>query len=183
MPRNRPASQFKTNRFLKDHAMKPIAKLFLTCAAAASLSAPVLPLAAQERPSPVVLAGDVKAVKTITEADGKQRTELVDPQTIVPGDRLVFGTDYSNTGNEAVTNFTVTNPLPEAVRLAPDAEAGLSVSVDGGKTWGTLAALTLANADGTTRAATHADVTHVRWVLESIAPGARGRLTYPAIIR
>ena len=163
--------------------MKPITKFFLSCAAAASFAVPALPLAAQDRPSPVVLAGDVKAVKTITEADGKQRTKLVDPQTVVPGDRLVFGTDYSNTGNEAVTNFTVTNPLPEAVRLAPDADAGLSVSVDAGKTWGMLAALTITNTDGTTRAATHADVTHVRWVLESIAPGASGRLTYPAIIR
>lgn len=163
--------------------MKPITKLFLACAAAASLAVPTLPLAAQDRPSPVVLSGDVKAVKTITEADGKQRIELVDPQTIVPGDRLVFGTDYANSGSEAVTNFTVTNPLPEAVRLAPDADPALSVSVDGGKTWGTLATLTIPNADGTTRAAAHTDVTHVRWVLESIAPGASGRLTYPAIIR
>lgn len=163
--------------------MKPITKLFLACAAAASLAVPTLPLAAQDRPSPVVLSGDVKAVKTITEADGKQRIELVDPQTIVPGDRLVFGTDYANSGSEAVTSFTVTNPLPEAVRLAPDADPALSVSVDGGKTWGALATLTIPNADGSTRAATHADVTHVRWVLESIAPGASGRLTYPAIIR
>jgi uncharacterized repeat protein (TIGR01451 family) len=163
--------------------MKSITKLFLAAAAAASLAVPALPLAAQDRPSPVVLSGDVKVVKTITEADGKQRIELVDPVTIVPGDRLVFGTDYANQGDEAVTNFVVTNPLPEAVRLAPDADPALSVSVDGGKTWDKLAALTVANTDGTTRPATHADVTHVRWVLESIAPGSVGRLTYPAIIR
>lgn len=163
--------------------MKPITKLFLACAAAASLAVPTLPLAAQERPSPVVLAGDVKVVKTITEADGKQRIELVDPDTIVPGDRLVFGTDYANKGSEPVTGFTVTNPLPDAVRLAPDADPALDVSVDGGKTWGRLAALSVTSPDGTTRPATHADVTHVRWVLDSIAPGASGRLTYPAIIR
>lgn len=160
--------------------MKTISKLVLACAA---MAMPVLPLAAQGNPSPITLSGDVKAVKTVTDADGKERIELVDPTTIIPGDRLVFGTDYANKGAEAVTNFVVTNPLPAAVRLAPDADPALELSVDGGKTWGVLAALTIANSDGTSRLATHADVTHVRWVLASIAPGASGRLTYPAIIR
>ena len=160
--------------------MKTISKLVLACAA---MAMPVLPLAAQGDSSPITLSGDVKAVKTVTDADGKERTELVDPTTIIPGDRLVFGTDYANKGAEAVTNFVVTNPLPAAVRLAPDADPALELSVDGGKTWGVLATLTIANSDGTSRPATHADVTHVRWVLASIAPGASGRLTYPAIIR
>ncbi|MBU7579343.1 MAG: hypothetical protein KAF27_02570 [Porphyrobacter sp.] len=163
--------------------MKTISKLALACAAIASLALPVLPAAAQGAPGPITLNGDVKAVKTVTDADGKERTELVDPTTIIPGDRLLFGTDYANTGTEAVTNFVVTNPLPGAVRLAPDADPALEVSVDGGKTWGLLSALTLTNSDGTPRPATHADVTHVRWVLASIAPGDKGRLTYPAIIR
>ena len=163
--------------------MKTISKLVLACAAMASLAMPVLPAAAQGNGSPITLSGDVKAVKTVTDADGKERTELVDPTTIIPGDRLVFGTDYANKGAEAVSNFVVTNPLPAAVRLAPDADPALDVSVDGGKTWGALATLSMTNPDGTTRPATHADVTHVRWVLASIAPGASGRLTYPAIIR
>ena len=157
----------------------------IALAAAAALALPLSPLAAQsEQPAnPVSLSGDVKAVKVITYADGTERTELTTPTTIVPGDRLMFGTDYANNGTEAVTNFTVTNPLPAAVRLAPDADPALDLSVDGGATWGVLSALKVANPDGTSRPATHADVTHVRWVLESIAPGAKGRLTYPAIIR
>ncbi|UYV15801.1 hypothetical protein [Porphyrobacter sp. ULC335] len=160
--------------------MKSLTKLML--AVAATLALPAVPLGAQNT-SQVALTGDVKAVKVVTDADGKERTELVDPTTIVPGDRLVFGTDYANKGADAVTNFTVTNPLPAAVRLSPEADPALELSVDGGKTWGVLGALTIANSDGTSRPATHADVTHVRWVLASIAPGASGRLTYPAIIR
>ncbi len=162
--------------------MKTLTTLMFTAAAAAALAMPALSLAA-ETASPITLNGDVKAVKVVTEADGRERTELVEPTAIVPGDRLVFGTDYANKGGEAVTNFVVTNPLPAAVRLAPDADATLEVSVDSGKTFGALSALTIANPDGTTRPATHADVTHVRWVLASIDPGASGRLTYPAIIR
>lgn len=149
----------------------------------AALAFASMPLQAQQPASPVTLSGDVKAVKIVTEADGSERTELVAPGTIVPGDRLIFGTDYANSGSEPVTNFNVTNPLPAAVRLAPDADPALTVSVDGGKTWGRLDELRVVAADGTARPATHADVTHVRWVLASIAPGEKGRLTYPAIIR
>lgn len=164
--------------------MKTIAKLVLACAAAAALAVPAVPLAAQDTASPIAFTADVKAEKTITGADGKTRIELVEPTTIVPGDRLVFGTDYTHRGTEPVTNFSITNPLPEAVRLAPDADPALDVSVDGGKTFGRLATLTMTEAGGTTtRPAAHADVTHVRWVLPTIAPGQTGRLTYPAIIR
>ena len=159
--------------------MNAFSKLML---AAAALALPVLPLAAQND-NAIALTGDVKAEKIVTDADGKERVALVEPTAIVPGDRLVFGTDFANNGADTVTNFVVTNPLPAAVRLAPDADAALEVSVDGGKVFGALAALTITSSDGTTRPATHADVTHVRWVLASIAPGASGRLTYPAIIR
>ncbi|MBD2841893.1 hypothetical protein [Erythrobacter rubeus] len=133
--------------------------------------------------TPVELSGDVLLAKTVSDASGVERIELVEPDLIVPGDRLVFGTMYKNSSAEAVTNFTVTNPLPEAVRLAPDADAELVVSVDGAKTWGILANLTIVSANGAERSAIHADVTHVRWTLDAIAPGESGRLEYQAIIR
>lgn len=139
------------------------------------------PLAAQEKA--VTLSGDVMLERQTTDASGAQTTERVEPTTIVPGDRLVFGTDYTNTSAETVENFIVTNPLPAAVRLAPDARADLTVSVDGGATWGALADLSVAVEDGTPRPADHADVTHVRWTLASVAPGSSGRVEYPAIIR
>ncbi|MEP0390914.1 MAG: hypothetical protein ABJ205_06260 [Erythrobacter sp.] len=148
-------------------------------AVSAALASPAL---AQEA-DPVSLSGDVKAVVNSVDDEGNSITQLVEPSTIVPGDRLVFGTDYSNTGEEPVKNFVVTNPLPGPVRLASDADADLTVSVDGGKTWGILAGLNVTLEDGTSRTAQHADVTHVRWILAEIAPGESGRLEYPAIIR
>lgn len=160
--------------------MKIVANIALSLAIALISLAPVH---ARQPDGPITLNGDVKAVKVVINSDGKERSELVEPTAIVPGDRLVFGTDYANKSADTVTNFVVTNPLPAAVRLAPDADPTLEVSVDGGKAFGTLAALRIANSDGTTRPATHADVTHVRWVLAAIPSGAAGRLTYPAIIR
>lgn len=141
-----------------------------------------LPVGAQAQ-NPVTLSGDVKAVETSVDASGNEVTKLVEPDVIVPGDRLIFGTEYANNGAEPADNFVVTNPLPAAVRLAPDADPDLTVSVDGGNSWGMLSELTVAGEDGTTRAATPSDVTHVRWTLAQIAPGESGRLEYPAIIR
>lgn len=157
--------------------MKTIAKII-----AAVMLMSAAPLAAQGA-NPVTLAGDVMAVEVSQDEAGNEVVRLVEPAVIVPGDRLVFGTDFANTGAEAVENFVVTNPLPAAVRLAPDADPELVVSVDAGANWGKLEALTVTGDDGSSLTATHEDVTHVRWTLASIAPGQTGRLEYPAIIR
>ncbi len=158
--------------------MKLLGKI---CAALMVIAIPAAPAFAQD--NAIELSGDVMAVKSSTDAAGNETTELVEPTVIVPGDRLIFGTDYTNSSDETVTNFVVTNPLPSAVALAVDADSALIVSVDGGQNWGVLSALTVSSEDGASRSAQHADVTHVRWTLASVAPGESGRLEYPAIIR
>ena len=152
--------------------------LFISVLATAAGTAP---LSAQDRA--ISLSGSVMHETVSLDASGKEVTKLVEPNTIVPGDRLIFGTDYNNGSDEAVDNFVVTNPLPPAVRLAPDADTTLIVSVDGGKSFGTLSQLSVMAEDGGSRPAVQADVTHVRWTLPSVAPGESGRLEYPAIIR
>ena len=154
------------------------AKLF---APVLALAATAAPLAAQD--SAMTLRGDVMLEQTVADETGNTTVRLVEPNTIVPGDRLVFGTEYANTSAETVENFVVTNPLPAAVRLAEDAPADLIVSVDGGSDWGQLSQLSVAGEDGTSRPASHADVTHVRWTLALVAAGESGRLEYPAVIR
>ncbi|WP_259961502.1 hypothetical protein [Tsuneonella litorea] len=139
---------------------------------------PGTPLLAQ--PQSVELKGDVKVVRVVGEGDEKHE-ELQEPTRVVPGDRLAFSTRYINSGAEPAEDFVVTNPLPSAVMLAED--GSFDVSVDGGKTYGHLASLEVANGDSGSRPATLADVTHVRWTLARIAPGAQGSLTYFAVVR
>ncbi len=115
---------------------------------------------AQAQESPIKLEADVKAVVETIDENGQSRVELAKPGTIVPGDRILFGTNYTNTGTEPAENFTMTNPLPGQVRLAPDADPELIVSVDAGTTWGRLTELLVSEEDGTTRPARHGDVTH-----------------------
>ena len=137
---------------------------------------------AAEAAYPVTLHGTVQLEKTVSE-NGVDKQVLSEPKVVVPGDLLLFSTDYQNTGAKAVTNFVITNPLPSAVTLAADGAGAFDVSVDGGKTWGTLVALKVADGKGGTRPAQASDVTHVRWSIASIAPGASGTVSYHAIVR
>lgn len=140
------------------------------------------PAQAAPNPQPVELTGEVKLDRIIIE-NGAEKHVLADPEVVVPGDRLVFRTTYNNAGSQPVKDFILTNPVPGGVMLAPEGAEALLVSVDGGKNWGRLSGLALAGEAGASRPATAADVTHLRWVIPQIAPGARGAVTYNAIVR
>jgi uncharacterized repeat protein (TIGR01451 family) len=119
--------------------------------------------------------GDVKG------ADGKFK--LVTPDKVVPGDTLVFITSYSNSGATPVSDFVIVNPVPASVKLSSESAARLEVSVDGGKHFGMLSALTVPDANGNPRAATSDDVTHLRWTITRLAQGQTGRAVYSATVR
>lgn len=140
------------------------------------------PTVAFAAPGQVSMVGDVKIEKVVTE-NGTTRTVLVEPKVVVPGDRLLFTTRYVNGGTGPVQNFVVTNPLPGAVTLVAESGHGYAVSVDGGKTWGALAALKVSDGKGGHRAASAADVTHLRWIIPTIAAGSSGKVEYHATVR
>jgi len=131
---------------------------------------------------PITLHGAVQLEKRVVE-NGAERLTLEEPKVVVPNDKLLFTTTYVNTGATKVENFVVTNPLPSAVMLASEGTEDLAVSIDGGKTYGALATLMMVDAQGTKRPAQASDVTHIRWTLAVVAPGASGKLTYRAIVR
>ena len=151
----------------------------LAAAAALAIGAGVVSPAFAQTPA-VELKGDVKVVRQVTE-NGRTSEKLEEPNQVLPGDKLVFTTRYKNGGAEPATDFVVTNPLPAPVKLAK--VDSFEVSVDGGKTFGALAALKAAGADGKPRSAELGDVTHVRWRVASIAPGASGEVKYFAEVR
>lgn len=152
----------------------------LVIAAAGALLGMGSPTVAFAQGQAVTLKGEVKVVRQSTE-NGQTRETLEDPNQVLPGDRLVFTTRYRNGGSQPATDFVVTNPLPAPVKLAR--VDGFEVSVDGGKSFGALETLKVANADGSQRAAALGDVTHVRWRVASIAAGASGEVKYFAEVR
>ncbi len=156
-------------------------KSFTGSVALMAMAGPAL-AAAQPEPSPVTLKGDVMLEKTVTE-NGVSTVQLAEPKVVIPGDHLLFTTRYRNEGAQPVTNFVVTNPLPSAVALSIEGAQGTEVSVDGGKTWGQLGTLKVSGSAGSERAATAGDVTHIRWTIPAIAPGASGEVQYHGIVR
>lgn len=154
-------------------------RIFATFAAMLAMQLTASAALAQSQQA-VTLSGDVMVMRTVEE-NGAQKTVLEPPSQVIPGDRLVFTTRYTNTSAETVADFVVTNPLPAPVMLAED--GSFEVSVDGGKSFGKLAALSVTLEDGADRPAELADVTHIRWTLARLTPGEQGSLSYFAVIR
>lgn len=160
--------------------MKKTGRIFAILSALAAMVA--TPAFAQEERA-VNLSGDVMVVKTTAVEGAEPKVELVQPTSVLPGDLLIFRTNYKNVSDQVVENFVVTNPLPSAVKLAPDAEPDLQVSVDGGESFAVLSNLTVEAEDGTSQPAAASDVTHLRWVIARIESGEGGQITFYAIVR
>ncbi len=129
------------------------------------------------------LEGSAYLIINEVNDQGIPLVKLVAPEPVVPGDRLLFATSYENRSGRAVTNFVVTNPIPDSVQLSPDPNPGLIVSVDGGATWGVLRDLSVPDGKGSSRAASASDVTHLRRIIAEIAPNAIGQVEYVASVR
>ncbi len=150
---------------------------------AAAATAMAAPLAAQAS-NQVALDSNVFVERQEIDANGKSRVTLEEPKLVVPGDNLVFVLKYQNKGSKAATNFVVTNPLPSAIRFQGSSDAAARVSVDGGRSWGTLADLSVREKDGSVRSARMDDVTHVRWVIaQPIPAGGAGKLMFRGIVK
>ena len=145
-----------------------------------ALIAPAAAMAASD----VSLDSDVFVERVKQDSSGKRSTVLEPPKVVTPGDKLVFVLAYKNGGAKPATDFVVTNPIPDAVAFAGAEGDGALMSVDGGKSWGALAALKVKQSDGTLRPALPADVTHVRWSFgKAIAAGAGGKLSFRGIVK
>lgn len=144
--------------------IQPVAPV---AALAAALAAAATALPAHAAPT-VSLESDVYVEKA-----GESRRVVEPAARLRRGDRVVTIVTWKRAG---AGSFTVTNPLPRTVEFEGSADGDEQVSVDGGRTWGQLAALRVG-----TRTAVPQDVTHVRWRVATPAP--QGRIAYSAIVR
>ena len=132
----------------------------------------------------VALKSTVYVARAVTDAQGVKKNQLFPPDRVVPGEALVIMLEYRNNGAKPATNFVINNPIPGAVSYTSVEQPWAVVSIDGGKTYGSLATLKVANGDGTLRAALPADVTHVRWKFaQAIAPATGGRVMFYGTVK
>lgn len=141
-------------------------------------------------PSVALAAGEIGVVsemfveKTVVQPNGTPKTLLVTQKSGPPGTRLLFTHSYHNASKVPVANFGMTNPMPAGVDFFGSDDASATVSVDGGKNWGSLGTLKVRGADGALRAARPEDVTHVRWALKTPIPaGGAGKLSFHGVVK
>ena len=161
-----------------------LAALALLAVAPLALGAPV----SQAADSPIVVKTVAEKEQVVRLADGTTQTKLVPAQPVVPGDQVVYTVTFQNVGTEAATDVAIVNPVPEHTAYVPGSAGGpgtdVQFSVDGGRTYATADQLKVRGADGTERAATAADYTHVRWVLKNaLTPGAIAFARYRVVVK
>jgi len=132
----------------------------------------------------VALTSEVFVERAVTDANGATRVALEAPGVVTPGDRLVFVLSYRNNGGAPASDFVVSNPIPDSVVFDGTESPGAVYSVDGGRNWGALSALTVRGADGSSRPATFADVNSVQWrFAQPIPAGADGQLRFRGVVK
>lgn len=116
--------------------------------------------------------------KEVKAEDGTVSRKLVPVARVVPGDEVVYEITYKNQATEAATGVAIDNPVPEAVTFLQATNPPSEVSVDKGETFGNLGDLRVEGEDGQVRPARPADITHLRWTIATLAPGAEGAIRY-----
>ncbi|HWV59344.1 MAG TPA: hypothetical protein VN034_01730 [Sphingopyxis sp.] len=160
-----------------------IGKVGNILAAAALLACSAGPAAAQDTGA---LTSKIELEKSTPAADGQPANKTyVAPDVVVPGDRVRVTLTFTNKGAAAASGVNLVNPIPEGLAFDDtDDSAGFGVSIDGGKNFGPLAALTVPVAAGAPRPAAATDVTHVRWLWpDAIAPGASRSVAFFGRVR
>lgn len=111
------------------------------------------------------------------------------PETVPqPGVALVYTVRFRNSGKGPVDGVRITKPVPPEVRYVAGSASGpgcdVLFSVDGGRTFGQPAELSVRGADGALRPAGPEDYTHIRWrLLTPLAAQATGFVRFRALAR
>jgi uncharacterized repeat protein (TIGR01451 family) len=116
----------------------------------------------------VELTTDMYEVLEVKQANGKSKIEWVEPDNIIPGDKVGYRISVNNPGAEEAGDLVINNPVPENTVYvsgsARGANSNIEFSVDGGNQYGAPAELFISK-EGTKLPATAKDYTHVRWTL------------------
>lgn len=123
----------------------------------------------------------------VEEENGETTTQLIEAQSVVPGEKVVYTITFRNVGDAAAENVVITNPISESLTyVAGSASNGsmrVEFSTDGGKSFGIASELRVVD-NGVERPATTQDYTHVRWIMQSeLEVGAEGSASFAAVLQ
>lgn len=106
----------------------------------------------------------------------------IEPANILNrGDNVVLVLDWRT--QHQSDGFVLTSPIPDTLKFQRSSRDYQEVSVNGGKNWGQIGQLRIAQGGGW-RYATPEDVTHIRWrISANKATRGSGRVTFRALVR
>ena len=142
----------------------------------------------QASTKPVTITSQVNELIMQLDTQGQEQLVAIAPDSIVPGDRILYTTYFQNNGTQPSDNITITNPIPQQVSYLADTAWGencnIVFSADGGKTWGKPEQLTVRMTDGQLRAAQAGEYTHIRWQYQSaLAAQQNSQVSYQAKLK
>lgn len=135
----------------------------------------------------IELKNEVQMEQDYTDAQGRKATHLVSPGKVVPGNEVIYTITATNACDQPVANVVINNPVPEYMSYVANSAMGtgtdITYSLDG-KSFARLDALTVRNADGSTRAPRADEVKSIRWVYSAaINPGQSGFVRFRATVK
>lgn len=154
--------------------LKNLAILTTALSASLLLSVPAVAMTASQK---------VEVERQVTQPNGDVLIVTEAPNTVVPGDTLIYTVDFHNDKEEITENFRIDMPVPTEVTYiegtAVRDDAVVLYSVDGGLRYEARNVLTVETAEGETRSAVAEDITHIRWTLSrDVMPGDRGEIKF-----
>jgi uncharacterized repeat protein (TIGR01451 family) len=162
------------------HTLTRIALLPLSLLAAMNVQA-------QAAKNCIELKNDAQLEQQVTDAQGNKTTKLVAPGKVLPGNEVIYTITASNVCDKAATNVVINNAVPEHMTYVMNSAMGVGTdmvfSLDG-TSFAKLEALTVKNADGSTRAARAEDIKAIRWTYSTaINPGQSGFVRFRATVK
>jgi uncharacterized repeat protein (TIGR01451 family) len=148
----------------------------------------LLSLAAYAQQGSIRLKNEVFKEIEVTAAGGRKEHKLVPPGKALPKDEIVYITSFSNVGDRPATDIEIINPVPNNSLYKDGSAFGagtdIGFSVDGGKSYGKPAALTVKDAAGATVPAQPKDYTHIRWIYKSeLQPGQESTVMFRTVLQ
>lgn len=140
-----------------------------------------------QAPKPCIeLKSEAQMEQAYTDAQGKPATRLVALGKVVPGNEVVYTITAKNVCDKPAGNVVINNPVPEHMNYVMSSAMGVGTDITyslDGKSFAKLEALSVKNADGSTRAPRADEIKNIRWVYSAaINAGQSGFVRFRATV-
>lgn len=134
----------------------------------------------------IELTTTAETEQSYVNEQGQHAKRLVPVARALPGDEVVWTVTAKNRCDRPADNIVIANPVPEHMTLIANTAMGVGTDITyslDGKDFKAADALTVRNADGSTRSARAGDLRYIRWsYASSFTPGATSFVRYRALV-